>query len=238
MGGYEIVPRHPVGRRSSRRSHLSRSPRRSRNTACSPNRFHTHHGMLTAPAAPRVEGRRALRAGADTRHRATKSRMVQKVDVGGVVPGLGQVVGHRHATAEEQLAGAPANGRNSGRRRWPGGRCERCSSTTRAGGSPGCLERIRSRRRRRGSRRGPCPRRPGSRRALGEAGADPSRDSRCRGRRRRGVAQRASRSVAAADVEHAGAGLDHAGDEERSRRAAPPLVDGRAGRGGARGAGR
>ena len=151
---------------ADRHAARSRQPRRlSRNTACSPNRFQNHHGALKPQRrAPGIERDGAFHLGADDVAELAEVLDGAEMDVGRVVPGIGQVVGARHAAAEAELQRGCASGRNSGTTRRRAGRCAACARAPRAAGaSPaGSATGSRSRTRRRDSRRGRCRRRPGS----------------------------------------------------------------------------
>ena len=89
-----------------------RRQRWSRNTACWPKRFQNHSGALKHDAravAPQRD--RLLDPGVDLVAEADEIADRAEVDVGRVVPGIGQVARHRHAAA---------SGRESTRtRQWP-----------------------------------------------------------------------------------------------------------------------
>ena len=72
---------HERGVRALRQSCSSATgaPLRSRNTACSPNRFHTHQGTLTRTGwLPALSAMARSILASTARQRATKSRIVQK----------------------------------------------------------------------------------------------------------------------------------------------------------------
>ena len=137
----------------------------NKNTPCSPSRFHTHQGSADADGlAAGVERDGFLHLRADLAAQLDEVADGAEMDVGRVVPGIGQVLGHRHPAAHARARSAHANGRNSGTTRWRGGRCAGdAPAPPSAGAWPGSSATgSRNRRHRPGSRRGPCRHRPGS----------------------------------------------------------------------------
>ena len=64
--------------------------------------------------APGVERHRLLHLGADDVAELAEVLDGAEMDVGRILPGVGQVVGARHVAAEQRAAGGSANARNSG----------------------------------------------------------------------------------------------------------------------------
>ena len=169
VSGPAGAPHHEVlhfGDRAARRVHPPR--RLSRNTACSPNRFQNHHGALSRNGRPQASSASApLHLGADRPAQVAEVLDGAEVDVGRVVPGVRQVVGSRHAAAEQQLQPDPPMAEIGERHHRVAADPQHVLEHQRGdGGSPaGSATGSRNRRHRPDSRRGRRRRRPGSPRA-------------------------------------------------------------------------
>ena len=198
----------------------ARLGRLSTNSACSLNRLLSQRlPTIARLGAPSAAGRCAARSRRRARaHRRSKSRMRAEMDVGRVVPGVGQAARHRHAAAAQQVPAHPPVAEIGERDDRRAGRCAAARSSTCARlahrlqglaqddvveGAVGIVARSVS--------ASPwITDEPAATQALTPAWlSSMPRPSTCLVARQIGE----QRAVAAADVEHPRAGRDHVGDQ-------------------------